>query len=225
MRRSGFTLMELLVVLGIVGLLTGLLLPVLVQARSQAQRTRCVAQLHQLGAAFSLYIADYDGRFPDYHADGKLGEGRMDPLRRHDRFCRGLRLEAGDLSFLSSLAPYLRSDGLGFCPADGERAAGGRSVTSYEYKLWLAEGRSEAEVPAPAGMALLWEQWAYHWGDGHASEFERRATMNLLSVAGDVRWRRLSDSSTARFGTGPDLHGLFHEARPHDPLYGRDFPD
>ncbi len=225
MRRPGFTLIELVVVVAILGLLAGLALPVLAQVRAQARRTQCIANLRQFGAAFAMYTADYDDRFPDYHADGKMGEGRMDPLRRHDRFCCGLRLEAGDSSFIGALSPYVRSAGIGFCPADGDRVTGGRTVTSYEYKLWLAEGHGQAEVPAPAHMALLWEQWAYHRGDGHASEFERLAAMNILSVAGDVRWRRLTDTSTGRFGSGPDLHGLFRETRPDDPLFGRDFPD
>jgi prepilin-type processing-associated H-X9-DG protein len=122
------------------------------------------------------------------------------------------------------LCPYLRSPHVPFCPADSDREIDGRMVTSYEYKAWLARGRSLAEVPRPGGLALLWEQWAYHDGaNRHASEYDRRTAMNLLFLDGHVRWRRLADATTARFGQGPDLHWLFRELMPGDPWHGLDF--
>jgi len=56
--RRGFTLVELLVALAIVALLAGLLLPVLVRAKSQAQGMSCLNNLRQLQATMFLYAAD-----------------------------------------------------------------------------------------------------------------------------------------------------------------------
>ena len=56
--RSGFTLTELMVAIGILVVLTSLLLPVLVNARKSAQRIQCSSQLHQLGMALVTYSND-----------------------------------------------------------------------------------------------------------------------------------------------------------------------
>jgi len=63
-RRAGFTLIELLVVIAILALLIGILLPALNQARHQARRTACAANLRQVGVAIHLYSEDFDGSIP-----------------------------------------------------------------------------------------------------------------------------------------------------------------
>jgi prepilin-type N-terminal cleavage/methylation domain-containing protein/prepilin-type processing-associated H-X9-DG protein len=225
MRRNGFTLIEMLVVMAVLAVLAALLLPVLARARASARTTTCVSNLRQLGSAFAMYAQDHDERLPDFHSDPESVAAAAGLLYWHDRFCRGLSLAPDEVSFVMLLEPYVRSPEVAFCPADGDRMAGGRTLTSYEYKLWLARGRTLAEVPRPTSMALVWEQWAYHADDPHASEYDRRAAMNVLFVDGHVRWRRLSDAATARYGSGPDLHGLFRETSPADPLYGLDFTE
>jgi prepilin-type processing-associated H-X9-DG protein/prepilin-type N-terminal cleavage/methylation domain-containing protein len=63
MRRRGFTLVELLVVVGIVALLIGLLFPALTKAREHAQRLRCATNLHSMGQAMHVYVAQ-TGHYP-----------------------------------------------------------------------------------------------------------------------------------------------------------------
>jgi prepilin-type N-terminal cleavage/methylation domain-containing protein len=67
-RRScgllGFTLVELLVVIGIIALLISILIPALAKAREGAIRTQCGANLHQWGVALMSYSADNKNRLP-----------------------------------------------------------------------------------------------------------------------------------------------------------------
>ncbi|MFN4241673.1 MAG: type II secretion system protein [Tepidisphaerales bacterium] len=59
-----FTLVELLVVLGIITLLVGTLLPALSRARAQADAVACAANLRSIGQALLVYVNDHDGRLP-----------------------------------------------------------------------------------------------------------------------------------------------------------------
>ena len=61
---AAFTLVELLVVVGIIAVLIALLMPALRRARLLAQRTQCLAQIRQIGTAFASYTAQNKGYTP-----------------------------------------------------------------------------------------------------------------------------------------------------------------
>ena len=71
MKRTGLTLVELLIVVAILSLLAVLLFPVFMQARSHAYQATCASNLKQIGLATALYAEDNDGMvFPALrHAD------------------------------------------------------------------------------------------------------------------------------------------------------------
>ncbi len=102
----GFSLVELLVVLGVVALLLGLLLPTLGRARDRRQMTACLSNLRQLASAFVLYAHDHDGYGPD---------------------------EMADQTWDALLWPYLSDESTYACPADADGFYQNFD-TSYEWR-------------------------------------------------------------------------------------------
>lgn len=62
--KKGFTLIELLVVIAIIAILAAILFPVFGKARENARKATCQSNLKQIGAAFQMYLQDWDQTYP-----------------------------------------------------------------------------------------------------------------------------------------------------------------
>jgi prepilin-type N-terminal cleavage/methylation domain-containing protein/prepilin-type processing-associated H-X9-DG protein len=77
-RRGAFTLVELLVVIGIIALLLSILLPSLNQARENAKQVQCLNNLRQLGMAFMMYANEHKGNLPIRNTSNGAGHKQWD---------------------------------------------------------------------------------------------------------------------------------------------------
>lgn len=110
---SGFTLVEILIVLAIVGMLSSLLLGALTMARSRARKCVCISNLRQIGMALHMYADDWGGWI--------LPDGRSHFIR-HTANPLDESLE-GRLTGLGKLYPsYLGDIEVLFCPVFRDRS-------------------------------------------------------------------------------------------------------
>jgi prepilin-type N-terminal cleavage/methylation domain-containing protein len=81
LRRSAFTLVELLVVIGIIALLIAILLPALSHARKQAATIKCLSNIRQLMMATLNYTAEWKGTLPYTNYQEGASYGAVDAVR------------------------------------------------------------------------------------------------------------------------------------------------
>ncbi len=153
---SSFTLVEMLVVIFIIGILAGVAIPRVLEARDRAETAHCASNLRAIHAALSMYRADF-GCYP--LADGEAGDdpspdktipgmgpaanGSWDgvPLilyqlgyiaQKEIFFCPVMRRLAGDRY------PYFRYAYNAGTSDTGGYAAGSNNIENDEGKIWLA---------------------------------------------------------------------------------------
>ncbi|HEY8751364.1 MAG TPA: DUF1559 domain-containing protein [Tepidisphaeraceae bacterium] len=150
-RRRGFTILELLVVIGIIIALAGLLLPVIARARESGKRAQCLSNLRQLTLAWLGYAHDHESHL----CSSQLGVSWSwsGPLTRRndiekDTFRPSQKLEEG------VLWPYLKTAAVYHCPddqSDGNPQTGNRC--SYQINGYLA-GSVTTQAAGPARLRL-----------------------------------------------------------------------
>jgi len=127
--RRGVTLIEILVVLGVICILAALLAPALSQAREAGRKVDCISRLRQLGLALQLYAQEHDGGLPNHYYRYDLG-GRWGAHYWND-----------------SLHPYVRSYVVIRCP-DSD------CVRGYGYNVLLNFAKMDG-IARPSSTVIM----------------------------------------------------------------------
>jgi prepilin-type processing-associated H-X9-DG protein len=143
---AAFTLLEVLLVCGVLAVLAALIVPAVQSAQARADSAKCLGHLRSLGVSLSGYLADHQMNFPP------MAAGRSDWRE--------------DIPVLDTvLAPYVEDPRVFLCPAD--REIGARSGTSYYYNLALAGQPSSSlsflmVADAPTRIPVLLDKEGWH---------------------------------------------------------------
>jgi prepilin-type N-terminal cleavage/methylation domain-containing protein/prepilin-type processing-associated H-X9-DG protein len=159
--RSAFTLIEVLIVIGIIALLIGILMPTIAHSQRQAKSAACQSQLRSIGAAFANYLNDSHDCYPGADAlpssppNGKLG-------------------------IVDYLKPFTGQElKVYHCPMDMQMF--NQAGISYSYNaelgtLPLPMTKSYMDAHSASGVKVLWDAGVFHdkpnpynclFGDGH----------------------------------------------------------
>jgi prepilin-type N-terminal cleavage/methylation domain-containing protein len=116
-RRQAFTLVELLVVIGIIAILISVLLPTLSRARESAKKTACLSNMRELGNSFRLYAAANKDAMPI----GAVGNNTLSTLEK--QFSYVVKWESGgNVTIVSmghlAMAGLSKSPKTYYCPSE-----------------------------------------------------------------------------------------------------------
>lgn len=178
--RRGFTLVELLTVIGIIAVLSAILFPVFANARAKARSSRCLHNLQQIGTAIEVYVQDHHGFLPPWSCTHP-GIDPWQPPSGDENVPR-----AGVVTWDLAIMPYLKQDELLACPDNPNPAEANRdprearsyAIAQYTQRPFTIPGSSPAQViaiggykddiPQPSKTVLVFEKGLNKpgaWGD------------------------------------------------------------
>jgi prepilin-type N-terminal cleavage/methylation domain-containing protein len=153
-RSAGFTLVELLIVIAIVGILLALMVPAVQKARESARKTQCANNLKQVGLAMHAYMIDFKAFPPGYistvlpdHDDGGPGWGwgamilpyiEEAPLRSKLNLAAPIESDPASSVRLVSVPSFV-------CPSDG----------TFETVIDIPEKRSDRVICRMAAASYV----------------------------------------------------------------------
>jgi prepilin-type processing-associated H-X9-DG protein/prepilin-type N-terminal cleavage/methylation domain-containing protein len=207
-RGQGFTLVELLVTVGIVALLVGLLVPAVASVRRASLETRCRSNLRQMAVALGSYLNTNEEHYPiSSHTTGSVSDPSawMQSLESHG-FVGDVRRCPADTFALERPTSYATNTyfeplvaGIDLDPFTGEPLPGGR--TSAVSRL--------AQVPHPATTF-----WAVETpGAGLIDHLHSVGWTSSAQIADAVAVERHGESSNVLFADGHDSPVLWRDLK------------
>ena len=213
-RNAAFTLVELLIVIGIIAVLVALLVPVVARSREMARRTQCLSNLRAIGQGFVLYAKDNDSYLPAGARNNDLlvedwiyWEPKM-PNRPLEKSAIGRYLGA-------PVTPSVFR-----CPSDdvSYRASHpkvGDYLYSYSMNRFIAPpvgtpphayGMRLEKIKNPSQKVMLYEETQDTIDDGFGSMVISAKNSNLLAIRHDPTANEILDVGASAAGTMPNPH-------------------
>ena len=168
-RGRAFTLVELLVVIGIIALLISILLPALTQARQAGYRVQCASNLRQIGLALTMYVNAHAGKYPNRRFPDAANPSGTDLL-----------------SWRTMIHPYMKNTEVLSCQSNPDReklSSDNDEPTAFRISYacnfnWGANANTEPNPLAAMGKGVFGNQLA----PGVKTSMVRRASETIAVV-------------------------------------------
>jgi type II secretory pathway pseudopilin PulG len=234
---AAFSLVELLVVIGIIGLLLAILLPAIAEVRRTARQAVSLSNLRALGVGFAEYTELFSGAYPFMSAGQAVAFGCGGTISTSDYW----HVSWYWPGLLYGIIPPSESGGVYLSPTATRPFGSCGWPSSYLYslsfvarpELWMSgavadEGLLAAtyvhEVRQPSRKVLLWDAELPYLGRERRYRGEDVADASPMAFAdGHAEVRAPADA------TDPMLNPFFPESPPHrlhdtaEGVYGRDY--
>ncbi len=218
--KRAFTLVELLVAIGVIAILLAILLPALAGVRGSARKTVTLSNLKQSHAAFDLYLARYDRTYPWFepgtflkaNPEGtqSISPGYWDlniywpmlmhesaPWPEHFKTFLGSGARTGDQPWITepNQGQRYRTPSFEYCRAFFVRPEFFDESADESPKLYRPVRQSD--VTHPGGKVLLFDRELTHLqGTEDASDVASVDTRPMVFADGHAEERKLSEAST-----------------------------
>jgi prepilin-type N-terminal cleavage/methylation domain-containing protein len=202
MRKQGFSIIELLVVVAIIMILLAMLFPILRSTRWAAHKAACVSNLRQMGLAVSQYAENNHGYFPRRETRGNAGIWSMwakDIVPYMDLIGEDL----SDTRRYYGGKGYLASEFF-ICPSDNDTYLNDWSNNSYTYNSHLSKWDFTWKYDAPVRLpverrsqiAIIADGYAYFATSTRTRVYYRHDTFRI----DNHKMRRRGGSCNVLFG-------------------------